>query len=43
MGHYNVDGAPPIEVPKERVIIGMVYLVLSGGVFIGLVHLLAQG
>ena len=42
MGHYEQDETP-IEVPPDRLVIGMVYLVLSGLVFTGLLHLLAQG
>ena len=42
MGNYDEDDKA-VEVSTERVAIGMIYLVLSGIVFSGLVHLLAQG
>ena len=40
---HDEDETPPIEVSADRVVIGMIYLVLSGMVFIGFVHLLVRG
>jgi len=42
MGNYNVDDTPPVEVPRERVIIGTIYLLLFGALLSGVVHLIAS-
>ena len=42
MWNYDEDEPTPIEAATDRVVIGMIYLVLIGALLGGVIHLIAS-